>query len=51
MNMTNIAKKIAKEILKEEKTSDFNCHQLVDFWMEDLRDEVAKMLEFPGKIN
>ena len=49
--MTNIAKKIAKEILKEEKTSDFNCHQLVEFWMEELRDEVVLILEFPGKID
>ena len=51
MNMTKIAKEIAKDILKEEKTSDFNCHQLVDFWMEELRDEVALLLEFPGKID
>ena len=51
MNMTNIAKQIAKDILKEEKTSDFNSHQLVEFWMEDLKDEVVKLLEFPGKIN
>ena len=50
MNMTKIAKEIAKDILKEEKTSDFNCHQLVDFWMEELRDQVALLLEFPGKI-
>lgn len=49
--MTKIAKEIAKDILKEEKTSDFNCHQLVDFWMEELRDEVALLLEFPGKID
>jgi hypothetical protein len=45
----NIAKEIAREILKEEKTSDFNCHQLLDFWMEELRDEVALLLEFPSK--
>ena len=45
----NIAKEIAREILKEEKTSDFNRHQLLDFWMEELRDEVALLLEFPGK--
>ena len=51
MNMTKIAKEIALDILKEEKTSDFNCHQLVEFWMEDLKDEVVKMLEFPGKID
>ena len=51
MNMTKIAKEIVRDILKEEKTSDFNCHQLVEFWMEDLKDEVVKLLEFPGKIN
>ena len=51
MNMTKIAKEIAKDILKEEKTSDFNCHQLVDFWMEELRDQVALLLEFPGQID
>ena len=46
--MNEIAKVIAREILEEEKTSDFNCHQLLEFWMEDLKDEVVKMLEFPG---
>jgi hypothetical protein len=45
--MNKIAKEIAREILAEEKTSDFNCHQLVEFWLEDLKDEVVKMLEFP----
>jgi hypothetical protein len=44
----DIVKEIAREILAEEKTSDFNCHQLLEFWMEDLKDEVVKMLEFPG---
>ena len=48
MNMTEIAKKIAREILAEEKTSDFNCHQLLEFWFEELEDEVVKMLEFPS---
>ena len=51
MNMTKIAKEIAKNILKEEKTSDFNCHQLLEFWFEELEEEVVKLLEFPGKIN
>ena len=50
MYMTKIAKEIVKDILKEEKTSDFNCHQLVEFWMEELKDEVVKLLEFPGQI-
>ena len=46
--MNKIAKEIAREILAEEKTSDFNCHQLVEFWLEELKDEVVKMLEFPS---
>jgi hypothetical protein len=46
--MNKIAKEIAREILAEEKTSDFNCHQLLEFWMEELKDEVVKMLEFPS---
>ena len=46
--MNKIAKEIAQEILAEEKSSDFNCHQLLEFWMEDLKDEVVKMREFPG---
>lgn len=50
MNMSQIAREIAKEILKEEKTSDFAAHQLLFFYLEELKDECEELIEFPGKI-
>ena len=50
MNMRDIAKKIAKEILAEEKESDFSPHQLLSFYLEELKDVCEIYIEFPGKI-
>ena len=50
MKMTDIAKKIAKEVLNEEKESDFSPQQLLSFYLEELKDVCEIYLEFPGKI-
>lgn len=47
--MTTIAKEIAKEVLKEEKGSDFAAHQLLFFYLEELKDECEKFIEFPAR--
>jgi len=43
--MTTIAKEIAKEILKEEKISDFSPYQLLGFYLEELKEECEKCIE------
>lgn len=50
MNMRDIAKKIAKEILAEEKGSDFSPHQLLSFYLDELKEVCEIYIEFPGKI-
>ena len=47
--MRKIAKEIAKEILREEKNSDFAAHQLLFFYLEELKDVCEIYIEFPGK--
>ena len=47
--MTTIAKEIAKEILKEEKGSDFAAHQLLFFYLEELKEKCEELIEFPGR--
>lgn len=50
MNMKDIAKQIAKEILTEEKESDFSPHQLLSFYLDELKEVCEIYIEFPGKI-
>ena len=50
MNIKDIAKEIAKEIIKEEKGSDFAAHQLLFFYLEELKEMCEDLIEFPGKI-
>lgn len=49
MNMRDIAKKIAKEILREEKESDFSPHQLLSFYLDELKEVCEIYIEFPEK--
>jgi NTP pyrophosphatase (non-canonical NTP hydrolase) len=48
--MKDIAKQIAKEILAEEKESDFSPHQLLSFYLDELKEVCEIYIEFPGKI-
>jgi hypothetical protein len=51
MNISEVAKEVAKDILQEEKISDFSPYQLLEFYLEELKERVEEMLEFPSKAN
>lgn len=50
MKISQIAKELVKDILAEEKESDFSPHQLLSFYLEELKDVCEIYIEFPGKI-
>ena len=51
MNMKYIAKEIALDIVREEEEgSDFSPHQLLGFYLDELKEMCEKYIEFPHLI-